>query len=54
MMMIFSRRFDAEASSQKRMRSSSRMPPSFLLLLELAPPDAKMWYTFSLSLSIFS
>ena len=51
-MMIFSRRFDAEASSQKRMRSSSRMPPSFLLLLELAPkPDAKIMQTFSLSRS---
>jgi hypothetical protein len=51
--MIFSRRFDAEASSRKRMRSSSRMPPSFLLLLERAPkPDAKITQTFSLSLSL--
>ena len=34
------------------MRSSSRMPPSFLLLLERAPkPDAKITQTFSLSLS---
>lgn len=49
--MIFSRRFDAEASSRKRMRSSSRMPPSFLLLLERAPkPDAKITRTFSLSI----
>ena len=37
----------------KRMRSSSRMPPSFLLLLERAPkPDAKITQTFSLSLSL--
>ena len=56
--MIFSRRFDAEASSRKRMRSSSTTPPSFLLflllLLELAPkPDAKITQTtFSLSLSL--
>ena len=33
------------------MRSSSRMPPSFLLLLERAPkPDAKITRTFSLSI----
>ena len=55
--MIFSRRFDAEASSRKRMRSSSRMPPSFLLLLlllERAPkPDAKITLR-TFSLSIFS